>query len=164
MPVIIAEIFTDPVADRGILLLNEPLKVLSKLCSLVFVREVTHLEDYIQCVKATVEDLTKALHEFDIASDLKKPLSTKSKVHYLHHLDEDIRRFGCALQYETEKGERFNKFIREQLFHTNRHSTSKDVAIRFGKQEVLKHVADGGSSIKKKGKRVAYGSDIKRIP
>ncbi|KAI8370189.1 hypothetical protein BD560DRAFT_434851 [Blakeslea trispora] len=57
--------------------------------------------------------------------------STRPKVHYLHHLHEDILRFGCALKYETEKGEMYNKFIREQLFHTNRHSPSKDVAVRF---------------------------------
>ncbi|KAI8331412.1 hypothetical protein BD560DRAFT_289985, partial [Blakeslea trispora] len=84
----------------------------------------------------------------------------RPKVHYLHHLHADILRFGCALQYETEKGEMYNKFIREQLFHTNRHSPSKDVAVRFGKQEVLRHIIDGGSWVNKEGNRVKYGQDI----
>ncbi|KAI9006584.1 hypothetical protein CLU79DRAFT_666431, partial [Phycomyces nitens] len=68
----------------------------------------------------------------------------RPKVHYLHHLHEDIEWSGCALHFETEKGEMFNKFIREQLFHTNRKGPSKGVVIRFGKQEVLKHAVDGG--------------------
>ncbi|KAI8375483.1 hypothetical protein BD560DRAFT_70779 [Blakeslea trispora] len=57
----------------------------------------------------------------------------------------------------------YNKFIREQLFHTNRHSPSKDVAVRFGKQEVLRHIIDGGSWVNKEGNRVKYGQDIESV-
>ncbi|KAI9480695.1 MAG: hypothetical protein EXX96DRAFT_634349 [Benjaminiella poitrasii] len=112
-PVIIASEYTDVVAEYDILLLNEPLKVLARLCSLIFAQ------------------LTKALYEFVTLTNNSKPFSTRPKVHYLQHLHKDIRRFGCTLQFETEKGEMFNKFIREQLFHTNRHTPSRDVVIRF---------------------------------
>ncbi|KAG1136321.1 hypothetical protein G6F37_012105 [Rhizopus arrhizus] len=138
--------------------------MLEKLCSLVFVREIeSNLDEYVGLVKTSVEELTKALYEFDMTTNNSKPFSTRPKVHYLHHLHEDIRRFGCALQFETEKGEMFNKFIREQLFHTNRHNPSRNVAIRFGKQELLKHVIDGGSWINKNKKRVQYGRSVKEF-
>ncbi|KAI8334556.1 hypothetical protein BD560DRAFT_461017 [Blakeslea trispora] len=133
LPLIIEEEFTDNEADANVLLLKEPLKGLAKLCSLVFIRET--------------------------ATNLEE----YAMVHYLHHPHEDILRFGCALQYETEKGEMYNKFIREQLFHTNRHSPSKDVAVRFGKQEVLRHIIDGGSWVNKECNRVKYGQDIESV-
>ncbi|KAI9471037.1 MAG: hypothetical protein EXX96DRAFT_375753 [Benjaminiella poitrasii] len=164
LPVIIANEYTDVVADHDILLLNEPLKVLARLCSLVFVRKIdSNVDDYIESVKTSVEELTKVLYEFDTLTNNSKPFSTRPKVHYLHHLHEDICRFGCALQFETEKGEMFNKFIREQLFHTNRHTPSRDVAIRFGKQELLKHIIDGESWINKENKRTKYGNSIKEF-
>ncbi|KAI9325029.1 hypothetical protein BD770DRAFT_334923, partial [Pilaira anomala] len=69
--------------------------------------------------------------------------SLKPKVHMLHHILEDIERFGCPLQYETESAEQFNKFIREHLFMTNRQFTSRDVAIRFGKQFICRQIFNG---------------------
>ncbi|KAI9360209.1 hypothetical protein BD770DRAFT_385080 [Pilaira anomala] len=65
----------------------------------------------------------------------------------LHHLLEDITRFGCALQYETESSEQFNKFIREHLFMTNRLYTSRDVAIRFGQQFICRQLFKGLSFV-----------------
>ncbi|KAI9354666.1 hypothetical protein BD770DRAFT_293119, partial [Pilaira anomala] len=67
----------------------------------------------------------------------------KPKLHILHHLVEDIERFGLALQYETESPEQFNKFIREHLFMTNRQYTSRDVAARFGKQFICRQLFNG---------------------
>lgn len=40
LPVIVTSEYTDPVAEKDIMLLNESLKVLGKLCSLVFVRNI----------------------------------------------------------------------------------------------------------------------------
>ncbi|KAI8328553.1 hypothetical protein BC941DRAFT_319796, partial [Chlamydoabsidia padenii] len=68
----------------------------------------------------------------------------KPKVHILQHLPEDIKRFGCPLHFETERGEMFNKFIREHITHTNRHNPNRDIAIKFGKQVMLRHIMDGG--------------------
>ncbi|SAM06198.1 hypothetical protein [Absidia glauca] len=62
----------------------------------------------------------------------------------IFHLADDIRRFGCALNFETEKGEQMNKFIREHVRHTNGHNPAKDITIRFGKEEMLRHIIDGG--------------------
>ncbi|KAG0983819.1 hypothetical protein G6F29_005236 [Rhizopus arrhizus] len=164
LPGIIASEFTDPVNDIKIIQLNRPLQALGKLCSLLFVRQIeAGFEDYVNSIEVSVKELTASLYEFDTVTHNKNAYSTKPKVHYLHHIHQDIRRFGCALQFETEKGEMFNKFIREQLFHTNRLSPSRDVAIRFGSQEILKFIIDGGSWTNKNSKRVRYGSEIKQF-
>ncbi|KAG1077923.1 hypothetical protein G6F42_024535 [Rhizopus arrhizus] len=164
LPGIIASEFTDPVNDIKVIQLNRPLQALGKLCSLLFVRQIeAGFEDYVNSIEVSVKELTASLYEFDTLTHNKNAYSTKPKVHYLHHIHQDIRRFGCALQFETEKGEMFNKFIREQLFHTNRLSPSRDVAIRFGSQEILKFIIDGGSWINKNSKRVRYGSEIKQF-
>ncbi|KAI8374935.1 hypothetical protein EDC96DRAFT_541405 [Choanephora cucurbitarum] len=95
-----------------------PLKNLAKLCSFVFLREVnSSLEECAVVTEKAVEELTEALFSFDVVTDNKTPFSTRYRAHYLHHLHEDIPRFGCALQHEIKKGEMHNKSIREQLFH-----------------------------------------------
>ncbi|KAL0087988.1 hypothetical protein F4703DRAFT_1717061, partial [Phycomyces blakesleeanus] len=73
----------------------------------------------------------------------------KPKVHLLTHLPEDLRRFGSALNYETEKGEQFNKYICKHLFHTNCMNTLKDICLKFSKQYMTRHIIDGGSWIGK---------------
>ncbi|KAF1800860.1 hypothetical protein FB192DRAFT_1448179 [Mucor lusitanicus] len=123
---IIADEFTNPCVDKDLLLLNEALIVLGKLCSLLFVRKVeSDFEAYVECIKTTVEDLPEKILVFHRDTNNPHPFSTSPKVHYLHHLHDDIRHFGCALHFETEKDEMFNKFIREQLFHTNRGNPPK---------------------------------------
>ncbi|CAO3655761.1 unnamed protein product [Mucor hiemalis] len=52
----------------------------------------------------------------------------------LHHLVADIERFGMPVHYETEHGEQFNKFIREEILRTNRHNPSRDLAVAFAKK------------------------------
>lgn len=59
-----------------------------------------------------------------------------------------MRRFGHALNYETEKWEQFNKYIREHLFFTNRSDTSRDIDRKFGKQAVMRYIIEGGSWVK----------------
>lgn len=67
------------------------------------------------------------------------------KLHMLHHMADDIFRFSMPVNYETEHGEQFNKFIREEIFRTNRHSPSKDVATAFARQFMIHHIISGGS-------------------
>ncbi|KAI9345978.1 hypothetical protein BD770DRAFT_291246, partial [Pilaira anomala] len=67
------------------------------------------------------------------------------KLHTLRHMASDIHRFGMPINYETEHGEQFNKFIREEILRTNRHNPSKDVAIAFARQFIIHHVVSGGS-------------------
>ncbi|KAL0083948.1 hypothetical protein F4703DRAFT_1605438 [Phycomyces blakesleeanus] len=88
------------------------------------------------------------------------PLSTKPKTHNVAHLTEDIRRFGPALNFETEKGEQFDKYIREHLIHTNRLNTSRDVWHKFAKQAVMQHIFANGSWINSNGQREYPGPGI----
>jgi hypothetical protein len=64
------------------------------------------------------------------------------------------------LYFESEKEEMFNKFIHEQFFFTNRQCPSRDVAVRYIKQAILKHALDGGSWIDRQGKRTKYGTNV----
>ncbi|KAI8635932.1 hypothetical protein BD408DRAFT_308106, partial [Parasitella parasitica] len=66
------------------------------------------------------------------------------KAHFLHHLKDDIRRFGLAVHFETEHGEQFNKFIREEILLTNRHFSARDVAVSFAKKFIVHHLIHGG--------------------
>ncbi|KAL0074921.1 hypothetical protein J3Q64DRAFT_1776641 [Phycomyces blakesleeanus] len=118
---------------------------LGRLCSLVFVHQVTSdFDSYIIRVDNAVKHLIRALFDYDKGTnnELHKAYCTKPKVYYLTHLKEDIIRFGSALNYETEKGKQFNNHICKHLFHTNCQNTSRDVCLKFAKQVALQHVID----------------------
>ncbi|KAL0073244.1 hypothetical protein F4703DRAFT_1972972 [Phycomyces blakesleeanus] len=63
-------------------------------------------EEYIAQVNHAVNSIIAKLHEFDMANVANPKhflLSTKPKTHNMTHLTEDIRQFGPALNFETEK-------------------------------------------------------------
>ncbi|OAD80296.1 hypothetical protein PHYBLDRAFT_160943 [Phycomyces blakesleeanus NRRL 1555(-)] len=109
-------------------------------------------DQYLNNVDNTACRLVKPLYEYDIYANTKFSLTLKT--HLLLHLKEDIKRFGCALHFETEKGKQFNKFIRTHLVYSNRHADNRDLALKFGKQDMPRHIASGSSWIDK------CGSDI----
>ncbi|OBZ80256.1 hypothetical protein A0J61_11695 [Choanephora cucurbitarum] len=121
---------------------------LGKLYSLLFVQEVSdNFDDYIEQVKESSNELVSALHLYDTVCTVQdyKGYTAKPKVHFLTHIAEGIQRFGTASNFETEKSEQFNKHIREHIHHTNKVDVSKQLATKFGKQSVMRHVIDGGS-------------------
>ncbi|OAD67654.1 hypothetical protein PHYBLDRAFT_72678 [Phycomyces blakesleeanus NRRL 1555(-)] len=87
------------------------------------------------------------MSRFSKKNFFKQVFTFKPKVHLLHHITDNIVCFGSMLQYETENGEQFNKFICKYLFKTNHHSTSRDVATRFDKQFVCWRLCNRGSYI-----------------
>ncbi|KAL9557585.1 hypothetical protein MBANPS3_001309 [Mucor bainieri] len=106
---------------------------------------------FVDLLDGLVQELTARVLLLDnqciVESDKdESPLiSLQPKLHLLHHLKADIRRFKPAVHFETEHGEQFNKFIREQILLTNRHDAAKDVAVNFMKQFVVRHILNGGS-------------------
>ncbi|KAI8326646.1 hypothetical protein EDC96DRAFT_570099 [Choanephora cucurbitarum] len=94
------------------------------LSSLLYMRNVEgSLLQYINLVRHFTTELTDNLLLLDNRYvELKKEqatvLSLLPKVHMLHHLAEDIVRFGLPVHYETEHGEQFNKFIHEEILRT----------------------------------------------
>lgn len=165
LPIIISKEFKHPVEDYDMILINRPISKLGKLCSLVFVRQVVSgFDQYVEDVHKVVKDLTSEVHAFDVETKNPAPFSCKPKMHLIHHLRDDLLQFSCSLHFEREKGEQFNKFLREHLFHTNRKETSKFLARKFGKQEVLKNIVDGGSWVSQRNnKRVKLGNGIQNF-
>ncbi|KAL0073088.1 hypothetical protein F4703DRAFT_1937184 [Phycomyces blakesleeanus] len=130
-------------------LLTKTLHAVAKLSSLLYMRGISKDFDYyIVLIKHAINEVTNLLLALDIhikkSKHTKQGLTFKPKVHLLHHIAKDIVCFGLVLQYETENGEQFNKFICEHLFQTNRQSTSRDVALRFGKQFICHYLCNGG--------------------
>ncbi|KAI8320373.1 hypothetical protein EDC96DRAFT_550697 [Choanephora cucurbitarum] len=72
-----------------------------------------------------------------------KGYTAKPKERFLTHIAEDIRRFGTALNFETEKV-----------------NVSKQLATKFGKQSVMRHIIDGGSWLDEEKKRVQTGDQV----
>jgi hypothetical protein len=66
------------------------------------------------------------------------------KLHYLRHLGENIRRFGPALNFATEKFESFHGILRQQATHSNRQAPSRDIAEAFANRACLRFLCSGG--------------------
>lgn len=143
---------------------------LGKLVSLVYISKIYHHRDmYITYVKNAINNLRYSVMKHDQFlrrrnPELKRSIYNLSKMHILYHLPDDIFRFGSPIFYETEKGEQFNKFIRECLFRTNRHNPSRDAAIAFAKRFMAKHIFTGGiwktrdGILRKAAEKVLQGS------
>lgn len=99
------------------------------LVSLIFMGQITTaFVQYTGLLKAKVNELVDALNMVDdVLLEKKKGkgrISSRPKVHMLYYLMEDVERFATAMHYASEKGEQFNKFTREHIFHTNRQNPS----------------------------------------
>lgn len=126
-------------------------------------------EVYLKRVTEIIDELTlNILHLDNWGIPLKKQLkllciSTPCKTHMLHHIVEDIRRFGTSVHYETEHSEQFNKFIREEILCTNRHNPSKDVAVAFAKRFIIHHIFSGESHLANYKDPVSNSLEIRRV-
>ncbi|KAI7887869.1 uncharacterized protein EV154DRAFT_595122 [Mucor mucedo] len=141
LPIIMRKVFPNP--NTLLKLFTQAFASLGQLCSLIYMRNVDcRFEEYKKMFSNATIVFTNDLYCLDdylVKNKDNAPMfSLRPKVHMLHHLLDDIKRFGCPLQYETESSEQFNKFIREHLFMTNRLYTSRDVAFRFGKQFICR--------------------------
>ncbi|KAI8147831.1 hypothetical protein BJV82DRAFT_575007 [Fennellomyces sp. T-0311] len=121
-----------------------------ELVSLVYTGQISDdFGEYCRIVHQKVDELTAAIVELEAVCARyhiagSRVVSKTSKLHVLHHLRDDLVRFAPAIHFESEKGEQFNKFIRERIFHTNRHNSSRDVLTLFGRQFMFLHIIDGG--------------------
>lgn len=128
--------------------------------------EITaYFSKYKTLLQVKVQELTTSINAFDdaLSGHTNGRISNKPNLHLLHHLLEDIERFATAIHFETEKGEQFNKFTREHIFHTNRKLPSRDVLVPFGQQFMLRHIVDGGSWTAKSGERIQAGNGIRQF-
>jgi hypothetical protein len=156
LPVLLNEFNDD--GDNAVRALGKPFVKLGILSSMLFIRRVhKNLNNYIAAVNIAVTELIDSLVEYDEVAGTS--FNTSPKVHALRHIAEDIDRHSCALNYETERDEQFNKFIRQYLHFTNLHNTSRDLGFKFGRYYMINHMLDGGSWVYN-GTRHYVGEEI----
>ncbi|KAI9104014.1 hypothetical protein DFS34DRAFT_590427 [Phlyctochytrium arcticum] len=105
---------------------------------LIYVQSIPNLELYLRDLQRAMTAMYASICDIDIA------IFSRRKDHALVHIIEDIRRFGPPRLYASEKFEIINPIVRNQLNHTNRHSPSKDVFIRFARFQTIRHLIGGG--------------------
>ncbi|KAI9102781.1 hypothetical protein DFS34DRAFT_674335 [Phlyctochytrium arcticum] len=105
---------------------------------LVYAQTIPNMELYVRNLQRAMTAMYASICDIDIA------IFSRRKYHALVHIIEDIRRFGPPRLYASEKFESFNPIVRNQLNHTNRHSPSKDVSIRFARFRTVCHLISGG--------------------
>lgn len=84
-------------------------------------------------------------------------MSDRPKVHMLLHLVKDITIswYAAPTHFETEKGEQFNKFIREHAFYTNGRNNSRNVLRLFAYQLITRLVIKDDTWVARNGDRVS---------
>lgn len=87
---------------------------------------------------------------------------TKSKLHTLTHLPQNIRRFGLAVRYSTEVFESYNSVFRMCSVLSNRQAPSRDVGTQMADVEQVAHVLSGGL-YKFEGKWIRGGEGVRKL-
>ncbi|KAI9144020.1 hypothetical protein BKA69DRAFT_1036375 [Paraphysoderma sedebokerense] len=112
---------------------------LAKLMKLIFVTKIPNLEEY-------TTDLGRLAEEYVTLAFQHQPAKVRKRIkyHLMMHLGSEAEKIGVLLYGLTERFERTNAITRQFICHTDRKSTSKDVATRFGLYEITSHLLDGG--------------------
>ncbi|KAI8139849.1 hypothetical protein BJV82DRAFT_581685 [Fennellomyces sp. T-0311] len=138
-----------------------------ELLSLLYMAEIpSDFDKYKRLIRTTVDKLCDDVNAVDAAllgrhkNRKGGRLGNRPKLHLLHHVCEDINQFASIIHFEAEKGEQFNKFIHERIFHTNRHSISVDVLRLFGHHTIFRHIVENGSWLTATEERTTGGPGI----
>ncbi|KAI7866676.1 uncharacterized protein EV154DRAFT_557103 [Mucor mucedo] len=70
-------------------------------------------------------------------------LCNRLKTHLIVHLVEDCLQFASPVLLATEKNEQFNKRIRAIVMKTNKQNPSRDLALIYGREVMLRSIAMG---------------------
>jgi hypothetical protein len=127
----------------------ELVSILGKMCSLIYTHHIANnLDNYINLVKTYIN---KFIHKLYLTEMLivSKPNSSvkflhKLKFHLLMHIIEDIKQFGPAVNFSSETSESYNKFVRKNIASSNYKNVERDLAIKFGREFIHKHIIKGG--------------------
>ncbi|KAI8996109.1 hypothetical protein BC832DRAFT_520421, partial [Gaertneriomyces semiglobifer] len=112
---------------------------LATVAALLFTRRIEHLDIYLDTLQRALNAMIASICDVDV-----QWLSSHAKFHILLHVEENIRQFGPAVLYMSEKFESFNKVMRNHAVHTNRHGPSVDIARRFARHNTVRHLFSGG--------------------
>lgn len=140
---------------------------LGELISLVYMERIkSNLHFHQIMMKQVVKDVVAALeglHHIDVTSGrrsrnaetnqqpntayfkTKNSLANRGKSHNIIHFMEDFLRFAGGVHTETEKGEQFNKYIRNWMFLTNRQNMARDVCFKMAIELIHRNITQEGT-------------------
>ncbi|KAL0094512.1 hypothetical protein F4703DRAFT_1922105 [Phycomyces blakesleeanus] len=164
--------------DSNLTFIITSFHAVSRLASLIYICGVHEgFDNNLLKIRSAVDKVARVflvLNTFIVSNPKtfqQQDFSFKSKLHLLHHLTKDMFCFSSVLQYKTENSKQFSKFICEHLFKTNCQATSRDVAKKFVKQFICRHLCNRGSYIVEKHignnirpVRLSVGDFVKQAP
>ncbi|KAI9011474.1 hypothetical protein BC832DRAFT_590695 [Gaertneriomyces semiglobifer] len=122
----------------------------------LFSRRISDVDTYLDVLQRSLQAMMATIADINVSW-----LSAHAKYHTLAHVVENIREFGPAVLYMSEKFESFNKVMRNHAVHTNRHGPSVDVARRFARYTVVRHLLSGGM-FKSEGRWSSPGNGLRQ--
>ncbi|GAA5991621.1 hypothetical protein JCM5350_007777 [Sporobolomyces pararoseus] len=130
------------------------------LCRFFYFEEIVEdfKETYFVILRAVVSHFTHAC-----APLMPKSLAHRPKWHLLAHLMPDIRLYGPAKGFATDRHEAFNAIIRNGSVSSNRSAPSLDIGNRMARQEILVHLLDGGKVVDKQGRARTISNDALKV-
>lgn len=133
---------------------------LGRLGKAIYTREIprSDLEVYLT-------ELDAALVSFYDAYSQLLPFDViyKPKLHMLSHLSDDIRSFGPASIFSSERFEADNTIIRNASILTNKSAPSLDILTRLDTASLLRFILQGGQLVAKNGKLQSSGDSVRNI-
>ncbi|KAK4702587.1 hypothetical protein P7C70_g3636, partial [Phenoliferia sp. Uapishka_3] len=130
---------------------------LAVLGQLVWRKEIEDIEAYLLELQIAIDNF------MDCTAMLTPQWFNKKKWHILLHLPEHIRRFGPATHFATEKFESYNGVMREQSVHSNRQAPGRDIAVTFGKYNMMRHILSGGWWTSSENLQVRAGPRVREL-
>ncbi|KAF7777799.1 hypothetical protein Agabi119p4_3871 [Agaricus bisporus var. burnettii] len=130
-----------------------------ELGALLWIPEITHMEEYLADIDTAVKNVLDSWGAFDPAR-----IQYKYKLHCLTHLADNISRFGPPVLYATETFEAWNGVFRYCSILSNHQAPSRDIAKSLAAMERVKHFVCGGWwTDSNTGAYVSAGENIKGI-
>ncbi|TFK51166.1 hypothetical protein OE88DRAFT_1735116 [Heliocybe sulcata] len=108
------------------------------LTTLIWETDIVDLKVHLDRLRSTIDDVLDS-----VASCSPALLTNKAKPHILSHIMDDVRRFGPAVLFSTERYEKFNRVFRLCSIHSNRQAPSRNIAATFAQLERCRHIVTG---------------------
>ncbi|KAH9917046.1 hypothetical protein B0H21DRAFT_850669 [Amylocystis lapponica] len=131
-------------------------KASGELGAMLWYHSISDMEKYL----ADLEILIANLLDIWAVIDPNRIL-TKSKLHVLPHLLQDIRRFGPTVLYSTEIFECWNAVFRFCSVLSNHQAPSRDITVTLAGMERFKHQVSGGWWCNADGQYIRAGENVR---
>ncbi|EJU01380.1 hypothetical protein DACRYDRAFT_16097 [Dacryopinax primogenitus] len=95
-------------------------------------------ETYLDELRLAVTTLVHAMARLNPIKMISKP-----KMHILLHIVDNVRRFGPAVGFATERYESYNSVFRTRSVNSNHQAPSRDIATSFAHLDRVTHIING---------------------